>query len=239
MCNGLPRTTLSYSGDALRSFNVQPTSQLRRDVRKRLFSLRIWSPRYKHLNKGNSNVKQSFDHSVTVRKSVPGVKLGVINCQSISGKLDFVFDHIKEYQLDIVALTETWLSSEDSKNKHVIDQCVAHGYSLHHSPRTSGQYDESLSSLLDKHAPSKRIYVVERPMNDWMTDDILVLKALRRKYESLWRKTHLTVHFDMYSESCMDVKTAISNSKSEILQKRQYQTAMVIRKKLSKLLTPC
>ena len=58
MCNGLPQTTLSYSGDALRSFNVQPTSQLRRDVRKRLFSLRIWSPRYKHVNKGNSNVKQ-------------------------------------------------------------------------------------------------------------------------------------------------------------------------------------
>ena len=30
----------------------------------------------------------------------------------------------------------------------------------------------------------------------------------------------LTVHFDMYSESCMDIKTAISNSKSVILQKK-------------------
>ena len=74
--------------------------------------------------------------------------------------------------------------------------------------------------LLDKHAPSKRIYVVERPMNDWMTDDILLLKALRRKYESLWRKTRLTVHFDMYSESCMALKKAISKSKSGILQKK-------------------
>ena len=36
------------------------------------------------------------------------------------------------------------------------------------------QYDAH--SLLDKHAPSKRLYVVDRPMNDWMTDDILVLK---------------------------------------------------------------
>ena len=63
------------------------------------------------------------------------------------------------------------------------------------------------------------IYVVERPMNDWMTDDILVLKALRRKYESLWRKTRFTVHFDMYLESCMAVKKAISKSKSGILQK--------------------
>ena len=53
-----------------------------------------------------------------------------------------------------------------------------------------------------------------------MTDNILVLKALRRKYESLWRKTRLTVHFDMYSGSCMDVKTEISQSKSEILQKK-------------------
>ena len=127
MCNGLPRTTLSYSGDALRFFNVQPTSQLRRDVRKRLYSLRIWCQRFKHVNQGNSDVKQSFDHIVTVWKYVPGVKLGVMNCQSFSGKLDFVFDHINEYQFDIVALTETWLSSEDSKNKHVIDQYVAHG----------------------------------------------------------------------------------------------------------------
>ena len=68
------------------------------------------------------------------------------------------------------------------------------------------QYDVLFSSLLDKHAPSKHIYVVDRPMNDWMTDYILVLKALRRKYKSLWRKTRLTVHFDMYSESSVAVK---------------------------------
>ena len=118
-------------------------------------------PRYKHVNKGNSNVKQSFDHSVPARKSVPGVELGVINCQSISGKLDFVLDHIKEYQLDIVALTETWLSSEDSKNKHVIDQCVAHGYSLHHSPRTSGRRGGGVGLLVSNaiKVTFKRIHV--------------------------------------------------------------------------------
>ena len=31
------------------------------------------------------------------------------------------------------------MSSEDSKNKHFIDQCVAHGNTFHHSPRTSGR----------------------------------------------------------------------------------------------------
>ena len=90
---------------------------------------------------------------------------------------------------------------------------------------------------MDKHAPLKRIYVVERPMHDWMTDDMLVLTALRRKYESLWRKTRLIVHFDMYSGSCMDVKTAISKSTSEIL-KTKISDCNGDQKKNS-LLTPC
>ena len=146
MCNGLPWTSLSYSGYALRYFNVQPRSQLRRDVRKRLFCLRIWSPQYKYVN---SSVKQSFDHSVTVSKSALGVKLGVMNCQSLGGKFDFVFDHIKAYQLDIVALTKTWLYSEDSKNKHVIDQCIAHKDTLHHSPHTSGRRGGGVGILVN------------------------------------------------------------------------------------------
>ena len=79
---------------------------------------------------------------------MPGVKLGVMNCQSFRGKLDFVFDHIKEYQMDIVALTEMWVSSDDSKNKHVIDQCVAHGYTLHRSPCPSGQREGGVGLLV-------------------------------------------------------------------------------------------
>ena len=87
------------------------------------------------------------------------------------------------------------------------------------------QYDAH--SLLDKHAPSKRLYVVDRPMNDWMTDDILVLKTLHYKYGSLWRKTRPTVHFDMYSESCMAVKKQLLRV-NRLYCKIKSQTAMVI-----------
>ena len=62
-----------------------------------------------------------------------------------------------------------------------------------------------------------------------MTNDILVLKALRCKYESLWRKTRLTVHFDMYSGNCMDVKRQLVGVNLRYC-KRKYHTAMVIRK---------
>ena len=50
-------------------------------------------------------------------------------------------------------------------------------------------YDRFLSELLDKHAPLKKIRVVDRPLNEWMTDNILALKAIRRKNELIWRKT--------------------------------------------------
>ena len=38
------------------------------------------------------------------------------------------------------------------------------------------QYNTSVSRLLDKHAPLKNICIVDRPLSDWMTDDIRALK---------------------------------------------------------------
>ena len=75
-------------------------------------------------------------------------------------------------------------------------------------------------------------------LNDWMTDYILVLNALGHKYESLWRKSRLTVHFDMYSEGCIAVKKTISKSKSVILQNK-ISDCNGDQKNFSKLLTPC
>ena len=46
-------------------------------------------------------------------------------------------------------LTETWLPSKDSKKKHVIDQCIAHGNTLHHSPRISGQRGGGVGILVN------------------------------------------------------------------------------------------
>ena len=66
------------------------------------------------------------------------------------------------------------------------------------------QYDTSLSRLLDKLAPLKKICSVDRPMSDWMTYDIRALKAKRRKNEVIWRKNPLFVNFEkLYgSETC-------------------------------------
>ena len=77
-----------------------------------------------------------------------------------------------------------------------------------------------MSRILDKHAPLKKMYVVEIPMNDKITDNILALKKIRRKHESIWRRTRLTIHFDLYKESCKAVKQAIIESKAKITQQK-------------------
>ena len=83
------------------------------------------------------------------------------------------------------------------------------------------QYDKYLSDLLKKHAQKKNIiYVVDRPLNEWMTDDILTLKAIRRKNELIWRKTRTTINFDIYYDSCKAVKEAISKLKSKLMEQR-------------------
>ena len=59
---------------------------------------------------------------------------------------------------------------------------------------------------------------MDRPLNEWMTDNILALKANRRKNELIWRKTRITINFNIYYDSCMAVKRAISIKKAELME---------------------
>ena len=79
-------------------------------------------------------------------------------------------------------------------------------------------YDRFLSELLDKHVPLKKITVVDRPLNEWMSDNILALKAIRRKNELIWQKTCITINFNIYYDSCMAVKKTISIRGAELLE---------------------
>ena len=53
-----------------------------------------------------------------------------------------------------------------------------------------------------------------------MTDDIRVLKTKRRKNEVIWRENPLFVNFENFQKSCMAVKYAIDENKSQTIHKR-------------------
>ena len=53
-----------------------------------------------------------------------------MNVSSLGNKMDCVIDHITDNRLDIVGITETWLSNNDKNNMPVINTCLDSGYTL-------------------------------------------------------------------------------------------------------------
>ena len=58
----------------------------------------------------------------------------LLNAQSVCNKTAALSDYILEHDLDIVALTETWLSNTD-KHKKTIGELSLPGYDFYHVPR--------------------------------------------------------------------------------------------------------
>ena len=52
-----------------------------------------------------------------------------------------------------------------------------------------------------------------------MSDDIRALKAIRRKNEVIWRNNLLFVNFEIFQKSCMAVKHAIDENKTQTIHK--------------------
>ena len=136
-----------YSSETLRKIGVNWTISPICVVGKALFSTRIWSRRCEHPVHA-ATVRG--DIITTIKSTVkPEVKLEVMNVWSVRIKLDYVFDHIFDNDLDIVAITETWLSNEDNNNTHVITECSNHGYTLHHVPMNSGSTGGGVGVLIN------------------------------------------------------------------------------------------
>ena len=64
------------------------------------------------------------------------VSLCLMNVRSIRNKTTDILDHVQEHDIDIVAMTKTWLSNK-AADIPVIKTLTPPGYSLVHHPRSS------------------------------------------------------------------------------------------------------
>ena len=64
---------------------------------------------------------------------INGNNLGLGNAQSVRGKKDVICDHVIDHKLDILCLTETWLSA--SRDARVICELTPAGYKFMHVDR--------------------------------------------------------------------------------------------------------
>ena len=84
------------------------------------------------------------------------------------------------------------------------------------------QYDDTMSALLDKHAPLQTRTITVRPKVPWFNGDIKMAKQKRRQLERRWRHSRLTIHLDIFKEQKRHVNKLIPSAKSS------YYTAKII-----------
>ena len=75
-------------------------------------------------------------------------------------------------------------------------------------------FDNTLRSLLDRHAPVKHKNTTSRPCVPWMNDEIKLAKRQRRKAERNWRASK--AHIDLLSYRTMRNRVTFLSNKARI-----------------------
>ena len=83
-------------------------------------------------------------------------------------------------------------------------------------------FDNTLRSLLDRHAPVKQRNITIRPCVPWMNDEIILAKRQRRKAERKWRASK--AHIDLLSYRTMRNRVTLLSNKA----RSDYYTNFII-----------
>ena len=94
-----------YSANTLRRFDTNASRIIGCDLRKLLFSLKLWSPRYKyrsHLVDWENKRDVGDQKTVHQKKTAVSVlKFVVMNVWSLRNRLDYVIDHANNGCVDV------------------------------------------------------------------------------------------------------------------------------------------
>lgn len=98
------------------------------------------------------------------------------------------------------------------------EEISSYDMSSHDSADPTTLYSDMLSKLRDKHAPSRSITITHRPATPWYTQAVRHAKTLCRKYERQWRKTLLTIHFELYKSQKLQLKSLRDKAKADYIK---------------------
>ena len=87
------------------------------------------------------------------------MEMALINARSVNKNGHKVKDFIVDKECDITAITETWLTDEQTKTTQVIQDLCPKGYVMQHKPRTTGQRGGGVGLLHKKGLPLRSLEV--------------------------------------------------------------------------------
>ncbi len=93
-------------------------------------------------------------------------------------------------------------------------------YDLLVHPKTSlleltAQFSETLSHLLDKHAPKQTKLTQPRPPSPWMSLEMILAKRRLRYLERVWRRTRSPLDRSRYTKQLHLCNSMMSKTKSD------------------------
>ena len=86
--------------------------------------------------------------------------IGRVNCQSIVNKKDEIVDYTRDMNMDIVALTKTWLTGTET-DQIVIGDVTPPGYVFNHIPHTN--WKDGGVAILSKSASKLKLMCHIKP----------------------------------------------------------------------------
>ena len=92
------------------------------------------------------------------------------------------------------------LLDDDSLNNNILSTCASLSAmaSTSSAAELVNSYNGSTRTCIDKHAPERRTVMRGDKPSPWYNGDIDDARRQRRKNESLWRRTQLEYHRQMY-----------------------------------------
>lgn len=81
-------------------------------------------------------------------------------------------------------------------------------------------YNNTLSNLIEKHAPLKTRTLTIRPLAPWYCNKIHAMRKAKRKAEKLWKKTKLTIHRQIFANRRTDLTNQIKLSRKNYFQNK-------------------
>ena len=78
------------------------------------------------------------------------LQLTLFNTRSIDNKAMYLKDFVVDHEIDLLALTETWLDSMDNQTPNTINELCPSGYTLIHVPWLSDTHGGGVGLLYNK-----------------------------------------------------------------------------------------
>ena len=137
---------LTYTADQLRKLN-STQYKINRSVRKTIFSNNIWRPRC-HINYFDTisgtcktnliecSVTNLENQQTGQSKKCNKLKFGLVNARSINNKVEEIIDTIITNDIDVLAITESWLADTSTPSPAIVQILKGlHNFNFNSQPR--------------------------------------------------------------------------------------------------------